>query len=207
MTSLFQIANTNMPSLLYHSTPFLGIQALVPLSHLGTYKAALETYGRKLVDVNLRAKTQNKAYLLNHEVLECSLRSDSNSIGPLEDWGSPHPLLLLRKISRSNPNIFNPDELQELNRELHEIEPELAENFAREKLLDLLRVNDIQYVSYKNNQEDRDSISICLIDPSIVTVERRLRFSNEQIHASVESSIYYTNTNQRDFADELLGLL
>lgn len=196
-----------MPSLLYHSTPFLGIQALAPLSHLGTYKAALETYGRKLVDINLTTLPQNKAYILNHEVLECSLRSDSNSIGPLEDWGSPHPLLLLRKISRSNPNIFNPDELQALNRELREIEPELTEIFAREKLLDLLRIHNIHYISYINKEEDPGSISICLIDSSIVTVERRLRFSNEQIHASVKSSIYYTNTNQRDFADELLGLL
>ena len=194
-----------MQNLLYHSTPIIGIKSLIPLSHFGTFAAALENYGRKFIDINVEARAKWRAHVLDHELLACRISCDAKSIGPIPDWSSPAPMALLSKICCLFPQIISNEEFEEFKVGCSCYET--YDDSATEKLLSLFNVNNVHYVSYINHIEDRDSISVCVIDPSILIIEERLQFTFDQICSSVKKSILYTNSNKRNFADELLGLL
>ena len=194
-----------MQNLLYHSTPVIGIKSLSPLSHLGTFEAALENYGRKFIDINITARAEGRDYELEHEILVCRLKPISNSIGPIADWASPAPLGLLSALRHSFPEIISDDGFEEFKENCGS--DKAYDEPATEMLIKLLSARNIQYVSYSNYLEDRDSISICVVDPSIIIIEKRLQFTLDQICSSVKGSIVYNCSEHRNFADELLALL
>lgn len=194
-----------MQNVLYHSTPNIGIKSLNPLSHLGTFSSALENYGRKFIDINLRARSQGRPYMLDHELLVCTINGNARSIGPIADWFSPAPMALLLEIYSSLPEIFSNEEYEQFKASCCGTKG--YEKTAMKNLLNLFSIKNIHYVTYINNLEDCDSISICVIDPSILIIEERMQFTFDQIRSSVKNSTLYTNSSYQNFADELLGLL
>ena len=135
----------------------------------------------------------------------CSISKNAKSIGPVPDWLSPAPMGLLQKIRYLFPEIISNEEYKEF--EVGYSYDEADDDPQAEKLLSLLGTKNIHCVSYRNYIEDRDSISICMIDPSMLIIEERLQFTFDQICSSVKSSTLYKATKHRNFADELLGLL
>ena len=119
----------------------VGIKSLKPLSHLGTFASALENYGRKFININILARAQGRAYLLDHELLVCSISKNAKSIGPVPDWLSPAPMGLLQKIRYLFPEIISNEEYKEF--EVGYSYDEADDDPQAEKLLSLLGTKNI----------------------------------------------------------------
>lgn len=150
----------------YHGS-FDDIQKFHPFTHFGTKNAAQDRIKNKRIDDNI---PENKSAF----IYECQLSVESNQALKIkDDWGSHRAQSLARVLKDEYPDISAYKELWlEISYENSQKGKEAANTYGYPKLKSLLMRQGYKFIYYKNDVEDYGELSICIIDPDIISFKK-----------------------------------
>lgn len=160
----------------YHGSFNNDIHSFWPLSHFGTYQAALECVNnaqkwRSNADIRACSPTDNSP--LEKCIYEVEIDFTNTCSVQAKDLGSPRPGGILLGIQS-----FNNDLIKDLDKAIKQAAnlveknefggQRLKHSNAREFVQSFLSGKKIDYVSYINDVEDKGSESIVLVNTTLI---------------------------------------